>query len=54
MKRLWMMSLLALAACGANASGPSYQVLDAKAEPLRTAFNEAHGKVRAIFLASPA
>lgn len=54
MKQLCMMSLLALVACGANASDPGYQVLDAKAEPLRTAFNEARGKVRAIFLAAPA
>ena len=54
MKRFWMTSLLALAACGASAPNPAYQVLDASAEPLRTAFNAANGKVRAIFLASPA
>jgi uncharacterized lipoprotein YmbA len=53
MKHLWMMPLLALAACGATAPNPGYQVLDARAEPLRTAFNQARGKVRAIFLASP-
>lgn len=53
MKHLWMTSLLALAACAASAPDPGYQVLTAEAEPLRTAFNAASGKVRAIFLASP-
>lgn len=53
MRHLWMTSLLALAACGAAAPHPAYQVLDANAEPLRAAFKAADGKVRAIFLASP-
>ena len=54
MRRLWATSLLALAACAAKAPDLGYQVLGANAEPLRTAFNQAHGKVRAILLASPA
>lgn len=54
MKYLWMTCLLALSACAPSSPDPSYQVWDAEAEPLRTAFNAAHGKVRAIFLASPA
>ncbi|MEO8502525.1 MAG: hypothetical protein ABI609_01380 [Acidobacteriota bacterium] len=54
MKHLRLTFLLALAACGAANPSASYQTLDGQAEPLRTAFNAAHGKVRAIFLASPA
>ena len=54
MKHLWMTSLLALAACGAATPDLHFQILSAKAEPLRSAFNQTHGKVRAIFLASPA
>ena len=53
MKHLWRASLLALAACAASGSDPSYQLLTADAAPLRTAFNAASGKVRAIILASP-
>lgn len=53
MKHLWMTSLLALAACGASGPDPGYQALTAGAEPLRTAFNAANGKVRAVVLASP-
>jgi hypothetical protein len=44
---------LAFAACGAAASPPSYQRLDGQSEPLRQAFDDARGKVRAIFLAAP-
>ena len=53
MKHLWITSLLALAACAASGPDPSYQLLTADAEPLRTAFNSANGKARAILLAAP-
>jgi hypothetical protein len=49
-----LIGFVALFACAAPAPDPSYQVLTAQAEPLRTAFNAAGGKVRAIFLAAPA
>lgn len=52
MRRSAIITLLALAACSAGAQ-PPYQTIDGSAEPLRTAFNDARGKVRAIFLASP-
>ncbi len=53
MKRLLAASVLVLSACGASASSPSHQRLDSQSKPLRQAFNEARGKVRAIFLAAP-
>lgn len=53
MKHLWMSGLLALTACAVSEADPGYQTLTAEAEPLRTAFNAANGKVRAIFLAAP-
>lgn len=53
MERRWLSLVLGIAACAAAAPGPTYENLKADGEPLRTAFNEAHGRVRAIFLASP-
>ena len=54
MKRLWITILLGLAACARAGSAVGYEnLLSAEGEPLRSAFNEAAGKVRAIFLASP-
>lgn len=53
MNPLWMASLLAFATCAASAPIPGHEALTADAEPLRTAFNAAQGKVRAVFLASP-
>lgn len=53
MTGLWISSLLVLAASAPSAPELGYEVLTAEAEPLRTAFNAAQGKVRAIFLASP-
>lgn len=53
MRTSWLIALIGIAACAAAGSEPSYQTLDAKGEPLRAAFDQAEGKVRAIFLASP-
>lgn len=53
MRRLWMPVLLGLAACAAAAPPAGVEAVRADAEPLRAAFNAAHGKVRAIFIASP-
>lgn len=44
---------LLLAACAASAEAPAVTALDAAGEPLRSAFDAATGKVRAIFLAAP-
>ncbi len=46
--------MLALGACASPASEPAYRVLNSDQEPLRSEFNAAKGKVRAIFLATPA
>jgi hypothetical protein len=53
MKRLWLSLVLGLAACAAAGPGPIYENVRPDGEPLRGAFNQARGKIRAIFLASP-
>lgn len=53
MKRSLWLAALALAACTAGSAGSLDETLEANAEPLRTAFDEAAGKVRAVFLVSP-
>lgn len=53
MTRRWLTSILLFVACTAPASTPGYEVMDTKLEALRSAFNRASGKVRAVFLASP-
>lgn len=54
MKSLLPLALLLLTSCGGGSQVPSsLQSLDGGVEPLRSAFDAATGKVRAIFLASP-
>lgn len=53
MKRLLLTLCLALAACSAPATEPTFEVLTSEVEPLASAFNAATDKVRAIFLAAP-
>lgn len=45
-----VVALAVIAACGSDGSHPQ---VDPAGEPVRTAFNQAAGKVRAIFLAAP-
>ena len=45
--------LLSLTACAGASRAATVEPLTAGGEPLRTAFNAAAGRVRAIFLASP-
>ena len=49
---LWI-AVLFLAACAGPSPQSAYETLRADGEPLRSAFDEAAGTVRAIFLASP-
>jgi hypothetical protein len=56
MKRTgFVLSGLAAIVAGCSHSGAtrSFEVLDASAEPLRTKFNAANGKVRVLMLVSP-
>ncbi len=46
-------SLALVMACSTDSSASDYPVIDGKAEPLRSHFNDNADKVRAIFLASP-
>ena len=46
-------TMLLLAACNSEGPVQHHDVLDANAEPLRSAFNADSGYVRAIILASP-
>lgn len=53
MKQPWLIGLLTVAACAAGPADGRYPSLRADGEPLRSSFNQAAGKVRAIFLAAP-
>jgi len=55
MKRSLFVTGLGILAAGCVPSGPAqhYDVLGAAAEPLRTRFNAAKGKVRVLMLVSP-
>ena len=53
MKASWLTALLLLVACEGSGAGPRHETIGPRGEPLRSAFNEAEGKVRAVFLASP-
>jgi hypothetical protein len=53
MKTTWLTALLVLIACEGSGAGPRYETLGPRGEPLRSAFNEAAGKVRAVLLVSP-
>lgn len=53
MKKALAASVILLAACGASSPSTSYRKLDSTTQPLREEFNQARGKVRAIFLAAP-
>ncbi|HEX9669570.1 MAG TPA: hypothetical protein VGC93_08810 [Thermoanaerobaculia bacterium] len=53
MKRLGLVALLTVAACAAGPADGRYPSLRADGEPLRSSFNQAAGKVRAVFLAAP-
>lgn len=55
MKKAFAVSVLVLAACGASSTSTStsYRKIDSTTQPLREEFNQARGKVRAIFLAAP-
>jgi len=48
-----VVALLAAVACAAPAATKSAATLDAAGEPLRSQFDAAAGKVRAILLAAP-
>ena len=53
MKATWLTVLLVLIACEGSSAGPRYEPIGPRGEPLKTAFNAAEGKVRAVLLASP-
>ena len=53
MRKLLAWLSFSLAACGSPGHAAGVEALSAKGEPLRAAFEAAHGKVRAILLASP-
>lgn len=53
MKQWWVIGLLTVAACAPGSPDVRYPSLRGDGEPLRSSFNQAAGKVRAIFLASP-
>jgi hypothetical protein len=53
MKASWLSTLVVLAAVEGSVPGLQYESLSPSAEPLKAAFNEASGKVRAILLVAP-
>lgn len=53
MKATWLTALLVLIACEGSGAGARHESIGPRGEPLKTAFNEAEGKIRAVFLASP-
>lgn len=53
MKATWLTAMLLLIACEGSGASPRYETLGPGGEPLKSAFNNAEGKIRAIFLASP-
>lgn len=53
MKKAFAVSVVLLAACGASSPSTPYRKLDSTTQPLRGEFDQARGKVRAIFLAAP-
>lgn len=53
MRRSSWLTLLALAACATGPAGTPYETLRSDGEPLQSAFDDAAGKVRAVFLAAP-
>ena len=53
MKATWLAAALVLTACADPAPGTGDRSLGPGGEPLRSAFNAAEGKVRAILLAAP-
>jgi hypothetical protein len=52
-KKAFAVSVVLLAACGASSPSTPYRKLDSTTQPLRGEFDQARGKVRAIFLAAP-
>jgi len=52
-KHVGLVAFLTVVACAAGPSDGRYPSLRADGEPLRSSFNQAAGKVRAIFLAAP-
>ncbi len=53
MKRIWVVGFSLLVACAGDGADARYPRLQDDGEPLRSAFNQAAGKVRAVFLAAP-
>jgi hypothetical protein len=53
MRALAPVLLVSLVACSGTGRAASVDTLTADSEPLRSAFDAASGKVRAIFLAAP-
>ena len=53
MKATWLTALLVLIACEGSGAGPRHEDIGPRGEPLRSAFNAAKGKVRAVLLGAP-
>jgi hypothetical protein len=53
MKASWLTALLVLIACEGSGAGGRHESIGPRGEPLKTAFNEAAGKIRAVLLGAP-
>ena len=53
MRATWLAAFLVLIACEGSGAGARHESIGPRGEPLKTAFNAAEGKVRAVLLASP-
>ncbi len=57
MRRWYVLSAIGMLTLGMavafRAGPPEYTALDARGNPLRTAFNDDHGKVRVLMLVAP-